>query len=394
MKKIMKRFAWKSTLVLAMLAASVAGCSGSKEFEDGGGDEYDYTDVIDTYVDDLVIPTYADMKEKAWALLEKVTAFSTDQTEANLEAACQAWLDVRAPWELSEAFLYGPCGENGLNVDPNIDTWPFNMTDFMARISGSDPLTVANISFYPEETRGFHTLEYLMFRQGNPRDLTTLPFSARELQYLVSAATVLRNDCIRVWACWKGITGLNTRDQQAVTDMTAIDYWDVAAKLAEWEADSYATIFKNVKRPYTSQENVVEEIIDGICTIAAEVAESKIESPAAGGGNVDLVESQYSYNSLKDFTDNIYSIRNAYYGSMTGTVAAGSLATFVKTREDGGTELHNDIVSAINNAIAKINAIQAPFALHLNDAANISAAVEACSDVEQEFLKIKLYMDI
>ena len=40
------------------------------------------------------------------------------------ETACNAWITAREPWEESEAFLFGPVDELGL--DPNMDSWPLD----------------------------------------------------------------------------------------------------------------------------------------------------------------------------------------------------------------------------------------------------------------------------
>ena len=382
-----KEFSSKA-LLLAALAIMAVSCSDSKDDNSGpgGGDEpTSYTELISTYTDNVVIPTYADMKNKAWVLNEKVSSFKNDQTQANLDAVCAAWKDVRAPWEKTEAFLFGPCGDMGLDVDPNIDTWPFDMDQFETLLAGSDPLTIDKVSHYDENVRGFHTIEYLVFNAGNPRNVLSNPMSARELEYLVSATQVLRNDCIRVWTGWRGLSNLDARDQGAIDEMEIIDYWDVSDYLTRLGANSYAEIFKGAKRPYTSEENVVEEIIDGITTIALEVAENKIALPASNG-DVNQVESQYALNSLVDFTNNIVSIENAYNGTVSGVRATNSLASFVASKDDA---LDEDICNAIANAKTKINAITAPFRNNLNDRANINAAVEACTEVERLFNQIK-----
>ncbi len=382
-------------IVMSVMAAGAFACSDSVNNDDDDENDYDYTDLISAYVDDVVVPTYADMKDNAWILFDKVTAYNATQSQENLEAVCEAWLDVRAPWELSEAFLYGPCGENGLNVDPNIDTWPFDEAGLARILEGSDPLTVAAVSGYNETLRGYHTIEYLIFEAGAPK---TAQLSARELQYLVAAATVLRNDCIRVWAAWHGMDGIGSKDQGAIDQMKTIDYWDVETK---YPTDSYAAIFKGAKNPYTSRFNVVEEIIDGCIDIASEVSGQKIMAPY-DDQDVTLVESHYAYNSLVDFENNIISIRNAYYGYRTDKVSGWttasaeiideSLAAFVRS-QDGGQAIHNQIVSAMDTAIDKIkNGIPYPFTENLNATAQITAAATACTNVEKAFEKIKTLM--
>ncbi len=385
-------------VVTAVAAVGLLSCSDSVGEDEDFESDYDYTSVIDAYVDDVVVPTYADMKDNAWVLLEKVNAFNATQSQVNLDAVCAAWLEVRAPWELSEAFLFGPCGENGLNVDPNIDTWPFAQQDFDGIISSeTEPLTVAAVSGYNETLRGYHTIEYLIFADGRPKTYTSV--NSRQREYLVSAATVLRNDCIRVWAAWHGMAGIGSDDLGAINAMKAIQvgagktYWDVEDYLSEKGITSYAEAFKQAKSPYTSQYNVIEEIIDGCYDIAAEVSDGKILAPYEGetgeGQDPTLVESRFAHNSRQDFINNIRGIRNAYYGTRDQTtIAEGSLAAYLK-EQPGGEELHGQIEAAIQDAIDKITLIPAPFINNLNAATQITAAAGACTDVGNAMLEIK-----
>jgi len=66
-----------------------------------------------------------------------------------------------------------------------------------------------------------------------------------------------------------------------------------------------------------------------------------------------LVESQFSYNSIQDFADNLRSIENVYSGAR-GSVATGSLSAFVETKD---AALDARVHSEIDAAIAAIYAI-------------------------------------
>ncbi len=379
--------------VMAIMAAGIVACSESTGGEDDEDDEYDHTALIDTYVDNVVIPTYADMKDRSWGLLEAVNTFNSAKSQDNLNAVCAAWIAVREPWELSEAFLFGPCGDAGLNVDPNIDTWPFDELEFAALMGNSAPIEASDVCAYPEGLRGYHTIEYLIFEGGAAKTYTAL--TDRQIKYMVSAATVLRDDCIRVWAAWKGTSGISTKDQGAVTAMGS--YWDVPKYFdgtgdPTINASSYASVFKETKHPYTSQYNVVEAIIDGCIEIADEVCDGKILAPYEGedgDGTPDpaLVESRFAWNSRVDFQNNMRSIRNAYYGSRDGQIAASSLASFA---QEHNPALHAEIVAAINNAINKIGQMQQPFINHLtDDGTAIEAAATAAKTLGESIARLK-----
>jgi len=130
--------------------------------------------IVTNYVDVVVLPTYKSLQEKATALQTAVTALNNDRTSANFSKACNAWLEAREPWESSEAFLFGPVDELGL--DPNMDSWPLDQ-DAIVKILESGNYNEINWSDgdsdeaieAAQSVRGFHTLEFLLFKDGLPR---------------------------------------------------------------------------------------------------------------------------------------------------------------------------------------------------------------------------------
>mgnify|MGYP000647618823 FL=1 len=130
--------------------------------------------VANGFVNKVVLPTYKDLKEKNTALCAAVQNFYNNPSDATFEAACDAWLVARTPWEQSEAFLFGPVDILGL--DPNMDSWPLDQVAIVNILeSGNfddlnweDGDTEEEITA-SQEVRGFHTLEFLLFKDGNPR---------------------------------------------------------------------------------------------------------------------------------------------------------------------------------------------------------------------------------
>ena len=130
--------------------------------------------IVKQYVDAVVLPTYKELAEKNAALDTAVRAFKTSPSNANFSACAQAWLDARAPWEQSEAFLFGPVDELGL--DPNMDSWPLDQSQIVQILKSQD---FSNLNWKEGESddkiesaqslRGFHTLEFLIFKDGKAR---------------------------------------------------------------------------------------------------------------------------------------------------------------------------------------------------------------------------------
>ena len=130
--------------------------------------------IVGNYVEVVVLPTYKELKEKNSALYDAVVALADNPSNRAFETACHAWITAREPWEESEAFLFGPVDELGL--DPNMDSWPLDQNAIVQILNsqkwsdlewseGDDDAKVESA----QNVRGFHTLEFLLFKDGKPR---------------------------------------------------------------------------------------------------------------------------------------------------------------------------------------------------------------------------------
>ena len=340
----------------------------------------EYDAIITQYVDAVVMPTYTDLLAKNKSLLNKVIAFGDAPSNANFSAVCNAWLEAREPWESSEAFLFGPVADYGL--DPNMDSWPLDQAGIVALLESQQWNSMTWTGDYDEDddgiaaaqnVRGFHTLEFLAFKDGKARTLTDAAADN-------DPANAVYNESNKTaWAQYMRNTAtLLVEDAQ-----TLYDAWN----------NGYAATFKSHNGgDFTSGISCIEQLIDGCVDIAGEVGEAKIGEPydlyVSGKTTEALyaVESWYSWHSRDDYTNNIYSIRNAYYGSRNGQINANSLSTLVaKYNADLDTKVKN----AINDAAKAIQAIPQPFRNNINSA-EASAAMDACaelSDVLENELK-------
>ncbi len=305
---------------------------------------YDFAGIINSYSDNVIIATYADLAFKTAILQAACETFSNNPTQDNLNTAANAWYEARVPWETSEAFLFGPV--SFLSIDPSMDTWPVDETQLETVLNSSFELTpdfVRNGLGY--SLRGFHTLEYFLFSNGELRDFSTI--TERGRLYMRSVATVLAEDAA-----------------------TVHDQW----------VSNYGAEFKNAGKSgsrYTSVNQAAQEIIDGIITIVDEVGNGKISEPFVTK-DVNTVESQYSWNSITDFTNNIIGVKTAYLGG-TGS----GIDEYVKSKN---TLLNDRVLSEIENAIAKISLMPEPFRNNLNATTEIQAAIAACNVLLETFV--------
>lgn len=148
-------------------------------------DEEEMKSIVADYVDIVVLPTYKELADANTALHTAVQQLKASPSDATFEAAAGAWMTARQPWEMSEAFLFGPVDELGL--DPNMDSWPLDQDaiknvlssgdfsgmewdgDYEGEDENGDMSKRAEEIAEAQSIRGFHTLEFLLFKNGQPR---------------------------------------------------------------------------------------------------------------------------------------------------------------------------------------------------------------------------------
>ncbi|MPN28070.1 hypothetical protein SDC9_175509 [bioreactor metagenome] len=167
---------FRNNLTGAKVEAAIDACADLAEIFEGelkpfvqqNADETAYRAILENYVDNIVLPTYADLENKSKAMRDAVDKFVKSPTQNNLTAAADAWRAARIPWEQSESFLYGPADLLGL--DPSLDSWPLDQADIYTILKGSkQSVNDIRSEIQEESVRGFHTIELLLFKNGQPR---------------------------------------------------------------------------------------------------------------------------------------------------------------------------------------------------------------------------------
>ncbi len=328
------------------------GCSDSDAADTStpGNTSYDFAPLLRGVTQVVIVPTYAQLRDKAALLKLAVDSSNASPDNQNLfNAAAAAWVATRKPWENSEAFLYGPAAT--LALDPALDSWPVDRQQLEAVLASENALTPQFVrDGLGDELKGFHTIEYLLFREGQARPVASV--SSREREYLGAVTQVLAENALTLWDAWDG---------------------------------DYAVEFQNAGQTgsrYATQRDAVYEWLQGMVDICDEVANGKIADPF-DEQNPELVESQFSWNSLDDFQDNIRSVQNAWSGNYGASGEQGlGLDQFVGSKN---AALVTRIDGEIQTAIDKIAAIPFPFRNNLNSSATITAAQQAITKVRDSF---------
>lgn len=301
-----------------------------------------------------------------------------------LDRACADWKVARANWENTEAFLFGAA--DVYSIDPHTDTWPVAANDLADVLR--DEKAMADLDNFIKTANsgilGYHGLEYVLFRQGQPRKIDQI--TNLEYNYICAVAKDLYHATATLEAAW------DSKESNAERHQIALNY--VATHLAidddgnqEGVLAGFQNFGKAFKSPGTGDWetalDATREIISGCQDIIGEVGDSKIGLPYTGEDKT-YIESPYAYNSIIDFYDNIISCKNALYGQMGATTPnEKSLIYFCKNAGNATLAAQaNNVESKLNTALAQIKAMKAPFALYYADA-SCKVAIDALGDLDE-----------
>ena len=304
-------------------------------------------------------------------------------TQAALDQACADWKTARANWENTEAFLFGAA--DVYSIDPHTDTWPVAANDLADVLR--DEKAMSNLDNFIKTANsgilGYHGLEYVLFRQGKPRDISQL--TNLEYNYICAVAKDLYYATATLEAAWDSKESNTERHQIALnyvaTHNSINDDGDAEGALGEFT--NFGKAFKNPGTgDWETALDATLEIIAGCQDIIGEVGDSKIGLPYTGE-DASYIESPYAYNSIVDFYDNIVSCKNALYGSMGATAPnEKSLIYFCKNAGNATLAAQaNTVCTKLENALTKINAMKAPFALYYSDA-SCKVAIDALGELD------------
>ena len=150
----------------AMMTFNFSACSDDDD-PDGGDTELSekdkrYQAIADQFTKNTVIVTYTGLADQTEALVEKLKALKADKTDDNVKSVCETFLNARAWWEKSEAFLFGAASDFG--IDPHIDSWPLDLDGLLDEMKNTSHITAmeaedadvwAGVKLGPE-LLGFH----------------------------------------------------------------------------------------------------------------------------------------------------------------------------------------------------------------------------------------------
>jgi putative iron-regulated protein len=228
----------------------------------------------------VILPTYLELRNKTAALRDAAAAYSANPIEANWLATRAAWYAARSPWESSEAFIFGPADFKGL--DPALDLWPLNRIDLDSILVSDISLTVEAVAGFNENVKGSHTAEYLLFGDTNQKVFSQM--TPREIEYLVAVTADIAKNTEILYNSWVS------------------------------SGENYAAIFEKYPNSrYPTPKDGISEMIVGMIDLSVELYDTKMQIPYTSR-ELKYDESAFSDNSVLDFQENLNCIKRMYTG--------------------------------------------------------------------------------
>lgn len=389
MKRIIRTIS-TMTLAAAVLFC-LASCNGNgSDVNEQTKAEKEMQAVVEQYVPGVIYSVYKDLADESNELY-KLFAAATDKgvtalKQSEIDAICAKFLQARQSWEESEAFLYGAASD--FAIDPHIDTWPLDLDaltvalknkDQMEALKGEDGIAYA-AGKLGAELLGFHGIEYILFRDGKNRTVSSLNSSTGELEmiYATAVAGDLRDNCYRLYASWNADCGSPYADR--------CEELEVSTTIGSKSYGENMLSATKAGSTYATWQEVCAEILVGGCSnIANEVANVKMGN-AHSGEDENYIESPYSHKSFQDFIDNVLSIQYSLYGeSMATSPKSSSLISFMKNNNYSGTSALEASITSSINALKACQAKGAFVEIFKDDL--VQKAMDAVNDLDTEFNK-------
>ena len=363
---------------------------------------------VEEYVPEVIYKIYGNLADATSTLYDQLAALKAKglsaASQGDIDAICTTFLNARAQWEVSEAFLYGAATVYG--IDPHIDTWPLNKDKLAKELSNAaviadlDEEGAGAVDEVGVSNLGFHGIEFILFRDGANRKIAALrgretdeSFTAYnvsgtdELIFATAVAEDLRNYCWQLQAAW---------DPDAPA--ARVEYVEEELEM-NTTMDNGLTFGENMMASTkpgstmaTWQRAVSTILVAGCSNICNEVANSKIAS-AFYATDPDYIESPYSKKSYTDFLNNILSIQYSLYGKAGAeTPSKDCIMKVLGNQKYAGMA---NLQSALDAAVASLKACVASGVAFVDDpdAACAAKAMEALNALDSELNKAAEFVE-
>lgn len=192
---------WRQTAMILSASILMVACDSDDEQNDVPGSDFDRKTMLTDLGNDLIAPNFEELKGSVDVLSQAADEFTDNPSPEKL-------LDLRAAWEEAiidhqhcSAFGFGP-GELLLGPYPTVlAVFPVDENQIEANILNPD-FDLPNS--FDRDVRGFYTVEYLIYGQGETDAEIVANFDQNRRDYLQLIVAELKSSFDQILAEWNG----------------------------------------------------------------------------------------------------------------------------------------------------------------------------------------------
>ncbi|MFN0177134.1 MAG: imelysin family protein [Saprospiraceae bacterium] len=192
---------YKTTFLLSLTLVLAASCD--KNGKDPANN-FDREAMLRNYADNLIAPAFGSVQSELSSLKVVAEGFNTVLSTEVLEVLQAGWVSAYTEWQYTNAYNFGPAGEDGLRkgLIEEVGTFPASESKIEAAIAAG----AWNLNDFDRDARGFLAVEYLIFAKNQSNDEIVAAFanSSSRRAYLSALCQNLNDRVGDVQAAWNG----------------------------------------------------------------------------------------------------------------------------------------------------------------------------------------------
>ncbi|MEM6877678.1 MAG: imelysin family protein [Bacteroidota bacterium] len=200
MMEFLKYGSHKSLGILMALAVTLIffSCDDDSAGEEPTSD-FERTAMLESVADNLIIPNFETLQASVATLSEAVNAFTLNSTEENLVAARTAWVQAVTDHQHCTAFEFGPAELFAGTYAEVIGAFPVSEANVEANMLNPG-FDLANS--FARDVRGFFTVEYLIYGNGQSDADIVAGFSEARKDYLLLVMNEIKTTVDNIVSEW------------------------------------------------------------------------------------------------------------------------------------------------------------------------------------------------
>lgn len=186
----------RKLFTLLFLPVMISSCTSDGDLL-GKMNDFDQGPMLENLGNNLILPAYKKLTEKAEALNASIQALAADPSAVNLASARTNLKEARLAWQYCSPFQFGPAETYALSGVLNIYPIDLNQIERNLEEGTYDLSTLSNA-----DARGFQTLGYFMYSSEMTDEELVTAFTSEQLEYVKAVSSQIAAAASAVYTAW------------------------------------------------------------------------------------------------------------------------------------------------------------------------------------------------